>query len=354
MNDTAAKAAPAGSAANALKIGAKKSDPLALIVRFQSLIGLVLVLLGGVVFSPTRGGQILFLAPDNVANIVRSVSETGIIALGMTFVIITAGIDLSVSAMLGLCSVLTASLLVKLGWGIMPTIVVVIAAGTLAGAFQGFISTHFRLEAFIVTLAGMQAMRGLALIVSDNQYINITYGTEEGMAPVAFSWLGERVFGGTVPVAALIFIILAVVATFVLNSTRYGRYVFAVGGNERAARLSGIPVEWVKISVYVLTGIVTAIAGIVHAGQFSFGSPNDGVGYEMMAIASVVIGGTSLAGGSGSMIGTIAGAVMLGALANVLQLNNISASLQLLATAAIIVASAVLQSMVGRRDGSGR
>jgi len=352
MNDTTATVG--SPPVDAMKIRAAKRDPLALVVRFQSLIGLALVLIGGVVFSPSRNGQILFLAPDNVANIVRSVSETGIIALGMTFVIITAGIDLSVSAMLGLCSVLTASLLVKLGWGILPTILVTLAAGTVAGAFQGFISTRFRLEAFIVTLAGMQAMRGLALIVSDNQYINITYGTEEGMAPAAFGVLGDRLFNGTVPVAAMIFLAFAAVAAFVLTSTRFGRYVFAVGGNERAARLSGIPVEFVKISVYALTGFLTATAGIVHAGQFSFGSPNDGVGYEMTAIASVVIGGTSLAGGSGSMIGTIAGAIMLGALANVLQLNNISASLQLLATAAIIVASAVLQSMVGRRDGSGR
>ena len=130
--------------------------------------------------------------------------------------------------------------------------------------------------------------------------------------------------------------------------------MFAVGGNERAARLSGVPVTAVKISVYAITGLVSAIAGIVHAGQFNFGSANDGTGYELTAIASVVIGGTSLFGGAGSLIGTVAGAVMLGALANILQLNNINAALQLLATGAIIVLAAVLQSLVRRREGFGR
>jgi ribose transport system permease protein len=169
-----------------------------------------------------------------------------------------------------------------------------------------------------------------------------------------FAILGERLFNNTVPVATLVFVVVAVVAVFVLNFTRFGRYVFAVGGNERAARLSGVPVRMVKISVYGITGFVSAIAGIVHAGQFNFGSANDGTGYELMAIAAVVIGGTSLFGGAGSLVGTVAGAVMLGALANILQLNNINAALQLLATGAIIVLAAVLQSLVSRREGLGR
>jgi ribose transport system permease protein len=326
-------------------------DPLALLVRFQSLIGLVLVLIGGVVFSPTRNGRILFLTPDNIANIVRAISETGIIALGMTFVIITAGIDLSVGALLGLSSVLTATLMVD-GWGLFPTLLAVIAAGIAYGLVQGMISTRFRLEAFIVTLAGLQVARGLALVVSHNQYINISYGDGPGLAPTEFAVLGERLFDNTVPVATLVFLALAVVAIAVLNTTRFGRYAFAVGGNERAARLSGIPTSRVRIAAYGITGFASAIAGIVHAGQFSFGSPNDGAGYELTAIAAVVIGGTSLFGGAGTMIGTIAGSIMLGALANILQLNNINAALQLLATGAIIVLAAVLQALVGRREGT--
>ncbi len=332
----------------------RRTDLLSIIVRFQSLIGLVLVLAGGIAASPVRHGHLLFLAPDNVANIVRAISETGIIALGMTFVIITAGIDLSVGAMLGLSSVLTATLLTSLGWGIALTLLGVFAAGAAFGIAQGAISTRFRLEPFIVTLAGLQVARGLALVVSHNKYINISYGSGPELAPPAFSVLGDRLFGNTVPVATLVFLGLAVVATLVLNVTRFGRYVYAVGGNERAARLSGVPVSRVKIAVYGITGLCSAAAGIVHAGQFSFGSPNDGGGYELTAIAAVVIGGTSLFGGSGSMIGTIAGSVMLGALANILQLNDVNAALQLLATGAIIVLAAVLQSLVSRRDAAGR
>jgi ribose transport system permease protein len=329
-------------------------DLLSLAVRFQSLIGLVLVVIGGVIFSPVRHGHILFLAPDNIANIIRAISETGIISVGMTFVIITAGIDLSVGALLSLSSVLTATMMVSVGWGLLPTLLIVLAVGAAFGALQGSISTRFRLEPFIVTLAGLQVARGLALVVSNNQYINISYGDGPGLAPPIFAILGDRLFNNTVPVATLVFVVFAAAATIVLNTTRFGRYVFAVGGNERAARLSGVPVSAIKISVYAITGFASAAAGIVHAGQFNFGSANDGTGYELTAIAAVVIGGTSLFGGAGSMIGTVAGSVMLGALANVLQLNNINAALQLLATGAIIVLAAVLQSLVRRREGVSR
>ena len=326
-------------------LGRTRKSPLSYLVRFQSLLGLVIVIIAGVIFSPRRHGHILFLQTDNIANIIRSISETGILALGMTFVIIAAGIDLSVGAVLGLCSVLTAELLVNQGWGLWSTLPLVVAAGVVFGAIQGVISTKARIQAFIVTLAGLQAARGLSLIFSNNSFININYGEGPGNAPPAFAVLGERL-GGVFPVATLVFLVLAAIAAFVLNNTRYGRYVFAVGGNEKAARLSGIPVNAVKISVYALTGFVSAIAGIVHAGQFAFGSPNDGTGYELNAIAAVVIGGTDLFGGAGSMVGTIAGAVMLGALANILQLNDISAAMQLLATGAIIVAAAALQTLV--------
>ena len=330
-----------------------RRHPLAYLVRFQSLLGLVLVIVAGIAFSPRRHGHILFLEPDNIANIIRSISETGILALGMTFVIIAAGIDLSVGAVLGLCSVLTADLLVNEGWGLWSTLPLVLVTGLVFGAVQGAISTKFRIQAFIVTLAGLQAARGLSLIASNNSFININYGAGPGSAPPAFAVLGERI-GGVFPVATLIFVALAAVATFVLNNTRYGRYVFAVGGNEKAARLSGIPVEGIKVSVYALTGLASAVAGIVHAGQFSFGSPNDGTGYELNAIAAVVIGGTDLFGGAGSMVGTIAGAVMLGALANILELNDVSAAMQLLATGAIIVLAAALQTYMGRGAGGGR
>ena len=335
------------------RLAAARRRPMQTLLRFQSLFGLLVVLAGGIAFSPRRHGHILFLGTDNIANIVRSISETGILALGMTFVIIAAGIDLSVGAVLGLGSVLTATLLVDDGWGLAATLPLVLAAATLFGLMQGWLSTRLRIQAFIVTLAGLQAARGLALIASGNNFININYGQGPGNAPAAFAILGERVLDDLFPVATLVFVVLALVATFLLNRTRYGRYVFAVGGNERAARLSGIPVRAIKVSVYGLSGFCAGVAGIVHAGQFSFGSPNDGQGYELNAIAAVVIGGTDLFGGAGSMVGTIAGAVMLGALANILQLNDVSAAMQLLATGIIIVLAAGLQTIIGR-DASAR
>ncbi len=227
MNDSGASAPAAKRTAPARR----RIDLVAVAVRFQSVIGLVLVVIGGIVFSPRRHGMILFLAPDNIANIVRAISETGIIAVGMTFVIITAGIDLSVGALLSLSSVLTATIMTTWGWGLVPTLLFVLICGAAFGATQGVISTKFRLEPFIVTLAGLQTARGLALVISGNQYINISYGDGPGLAPPIFSVLGDRLFNNTVPVATLVFVVVAIVATFVLNLTRFGRYVFAVGGN---------------------------------------------------------------------------------------------------------------------------
>jgi ribose transport system permease protein len=201
----------------------RRLDRLALLVRFQSVIGLVVVAIGGVIFSPRRHGAILFLQPDNMANIVRAVSETGIIAVGMTFVIITAGIDLSVGALLSLCSVLTATIMTTAGWGLIPTVLFVNACGAAFGAAQGTISNRFRLEPFNVTLAGLQVARGLALVISNNQYINISYGNGPGLAPPVFAILGDRLFNNIVPVATLVFVVVAVIATFVLNFTRFGR-----------------------------------------------------------------------------------------------------------------------------------
>ena len=191
MSTTAAPAAPAAR---------PRRSPLAYLVRFQSLLGLVIVVAAGVAFSPRRHGHILFLQTDNVANIIRSIAETGILALGMTFVIIAAGIDLSVGAVLGLCSVLTADLLVNEGWGLWTTLPLVLLTGLVFGAVQGFISTKARIQAFIVTLAGLQAARGLSLIASGNSFINISYGDGPGKAPAGFAVLGERI-GGVFPVA---------------------------------------------------------------------------------------------------------------------------------------------------------
>jgi ribose transport system permease protein len=318
--------------------------------RFQSLFGLLVVFVAAIVFSPVRGGEVLFLTTENLANIVRSVSEIGIIAVGMTFVILVAGIDLSVGALVGLAASGVAVLLMERDFGLAPAVALVLLIGIAFGAAQGLISTKLGIQSFIVTLAGLQVARGLARIWSDGQGVPLAYGEGPDLAPEAFSVLNERLLGGLLPVPALIFITVGLVAIFVLRRTTFARHVYAIGGNERAARLSGVPVARVKVAVFAISGFLAALAGIIHAGQLNQGSPNDGAGYELDAIAAVVIGGTSLMGGQGSVVGTLAGALLLGILNNVLALNNVDANVQLLIKGLVIVAAAGLLALRGRSE----
>ncbi len=313
--------------------------------RFQSLFGLIVVFLAAIAFSPRRDGEILFLSLVNLTNILRSVSEIGIIAIGMTFVILVGGIDLSVGSILGLAATGSAVLMVEDNFGVLPAVLLVLLIGMAFGAVQGFVSTRFAVQAFIVTLAGLQIGRGLARIWSGGQGVAISYGEGKGQAPESFSILSERVFNGLVPVPALIFFIVGAIAVFVLNKTTFSRHVYAIGGNERAARISGVPVMRVKITVFAISGMLAALAGIIHAGQLSQGSPNDGIAYELDAIAAVVVGGTSLMGGVGSVVGTIGGAIMLGVLNNILALNSIDINTQYLIKGLVIVAAAALLSL---------
>lgn len=312
------------------------------VFQFQSLFGLVAVFVVAIIASPRRNGDLVFLSPGNLGNIVRAMSEIGIIAIGMTFVILIGGIDLSVGAILGLSAVGTAALLVNNGLGIAETVLIVLLIGTAIGVLQGLAVARLGIQAFIVTLAGLQVARGLARIWSGGVGIPIAYGGGPLEAPPAFSVLSGSL-NGILPVPAVIFAALGVIAILVLRYTAFARHVYAIGGNEKAARLAGVPVRRVKIIVFAICGFTAAVAGIIHAGQLNQGSPNDGFGYELDAIAAVVIGGTSLAGGSGTMIGTLAGALLLGILNNILGLNNIDANIQLLIKGLVIIAAAALQ-----------
>ena len=322
-----------------------RRDVVAVLFRFQSLFGLVLVLAAAIVFSPSHDGDLVFLSGENLFNVVRAIAEIGIIAVGMTFVILIGGIDLSVGAVLGLAAVGSAVLLVNDGFGVLPAVLVVLAAGLVFGLLQGIASAVFGIQAFIVTLAGLQVARGLARIWSGGQGVAIAYGDGPGEAPVAFSLLGERTFNGLVPIPAVIFAVVAVAAIVFLRTSAFARHVYAIGGNEKAARLSGVAVTRVKVLVYGLSGLLAALAGIIHAGQLNQGSPNDGSGYELDAIAAVVIGGTALSGGRGSVSGTVAGALLLGVLNNVLALNSVDPNVQLLIKGLVIVAAAGLQRL---------
>ncbi|MBO4143743.1 ABC transporter permease [Micromonospora tulbaghiae] len=310
----------------------------------QSLFALLAVFVVAILASPRRDGEILFLTAGNLGNIVRAVSEIGIIAIGMTFVVLLGGIDLSVGAILGLSAVGTATLMVDSGLGILPAVAAVLAIGALFGALQGYAVARLGIQSFIVTLAGLQVARGIARIWSGGLGIPIAYGDGPQEAPPAFELLNGSI-NGVLPVPAVLFVLLGVAAVVVLRTTAFARHVYAIGGNEKAARLSGVPVTRVKVAVFAVAGLLAAVAGVVHAGQLNQGSPNDGAGYELDAIAAVVIGGTSLAGGSGSMGGTLAGALLLGILNNILALNNIDANVQLLIKGLVIVLAAALQKL---------
>lgn len=308
--------------------------------RFQSILGLIVVVSLASILC-VRNGVNLFLDPVNLANIVRSVSENGIIAIGMTLVILIAGIDLSVGAILGLTATAAADLMMQKDLGMLSTLIIVLLLGALIGWFNGILVTKLSIQSFIVTLATMSIARGVARYWSGGIGVPITYGEEPNLAPTAFSWFAERIYG--IPVPAICFIVLSIIFFIVLKYTRFGRYIYAIGGNETAGHLSGIKVDRIKIMVFVICGVLSAFAGIIHAAQLSQGSPNDGSGYELNAIAAVAIGGTNLLGGIGTILGTIVGVLILGVLDNMLGLLNVNSNLQMVVKGAIIIVAVVLQ-----------
>ena len=310
------------------------------ISQLQVFIGLIAVIILACIFSPVRRGELIFLNPGNLTDILRQVSERGILAVGMTFVILAAGIDLSVGSVLAFAATLSAVMLMRGGYGTPETVIAVLLAGLLIGMINAVVITKGRIQSFIVTLAMMSAARGLARVVSGGSGVEIGYG--KSGAPPSFAFFGEKI-GNFVPVPAVIFLATVAVAWVILNKTRFGRYVHAVGSNETASRLSGVNVNRVLLGVFSICSLLAALAGIIHAAQLEQGNPNDGVAYELDAIAAIVIGGTTLAGGTGTVIGTLAGTLIIGIINNILGLNNIDANLQLIIKGVIIVGAVLLQ-----------
>ena len=299
----------------------KKTRLLYAAVRFQGYLGLLAVFVLGVIFSPVKDSTNLFLDVTNQMNILRYVAETGIIAIGMTLVILVGEIDLSVGA--------------------------VLASGAVFGFVNGFISTSFKIPSFVTTLAMMSFARGLARLVFGGVAIPLLAISMGGSAPEDAFFVNNRL-GGVLPVPALFMFGVAIIVSVALRYTPFGRHVYAVGGNPVAAHLSGVRVEFTKVMVFALCGVLTAMAAFVHAIQLNQGAPNDGFAYELNAIAAVVIGGTSLQGGIGTIAGAVAGAWMLGMIDNVLNLNNVQADVQLLVKGALIVIAVALQRLQRR------
>ncbi len=281
-------------------------------------------------------------------DMLRQVSVFGILACGMTVVIITAGIDLSVSSVLALSAVLFAWLLLPLGLPALLAIPLVLVAGTALGSVSGLLVARMRIQPFIVTLAMMVFARGLAKVVSGGRKITNYVQEADGSSrivdlPAVFDLIDSRVLGGNLSIVTIIFLLCVLVTWIVLSRLRLGRHIFAVGGNEEAARLSGVPVRRTLIMAYALSGLFAAVAGICQAAQETHGDPETGMAYELDAIAMVVIGGTTLAGGKGSVILTLLGVLTIGYLQKILSLNAAPEATRLMLTGAIIICAVLFQ-----------
>ena len=330
----------------AAAVGTRLQSAGQMTLRFQSLFGLAAILVLSAILSPVRDGHPVFLAPDNLLNIVRFASENGVIAVGMTLVILTGGIDLSVGAVLALCAVGAAACLMRYHLNVGVSIALMLALGSLVGAVNGIVTTRFKVQSFITTLAMMSTARGVASLWAGGYAIPLAFGTDAGDASPLFKSLfagGIPVFGLEIPAQLFYFVGAGALATFVLNRTAFGRHVYAVGGNAVAARLSGVAVTRVQITVFAVSGFLAGLAALLHAALVEQGSHIDGSGYELNAIAAVVIGGTSLSGGVGTVVGTMIGALILSILDNILGLRNIQSEYQAILKGIIIVLAVILQ-----------
>ncbi|WP_053955718.1 ABC transporter permease [Inediibacterium massiliense] len=276
-----------------------------------------------------------FFTMYNILNIFRQVSINGLIAFGMTFVILTGGIDLSVGATLGLSGMILG-LMVSSGFSDVVSILAALILGTLLGAFNGVLVSKVKLQPFIATLATMTMFRGITMIISDGiPFMKLTKN-----API-LDWFSQGEFL-KIPIPMIIFIGFLVLLLVILQNTTFGRGVYAVGGNEEAARLSSIPVDKIKTFVYVISGFLSALAGVILTSRLSSSQPTAGMGFELDAIAAVVIGGTSLSGGKGKVFGTFLGVLIIGVLNNGLNIIGVSAFYQQFIKGLVILLAVIL------------
>ncbi len=278
-----------------------------------------------------------FLSPNNITNILTQITINLILAVGMTFVILIGGIDLSVGSVMAFAAVVAGKAITLPGLGTTELIVLAVlaglAAGLVCGIINGGISAYWSLPSFIITLGMLNIARGAALQVSDAQTIY--------SFPFVFEEFGSMLIYG-VPVVFLLALLLVAIAWFVLNFTVFGRLIYGIGNNEEAVRLAGHPVFWYKVAAFTICGLTAGIAAIVYMARLSIASPIAGIGFELNAIAAVIIGGTSLAGGRGSVIGTLLGAFIIGVLANGLILIGLSDFMRQMITGIVIVVAVIL------------
>ncbi|KKC33347.1 ABC transporter permease [Devosia psychrophila] len=329
MTDTTAPAA---------KSGVRISGAFHRLLAFSGLIALV------VVFSIASPN---FMQTQNVLAILQATSVNGVLAIAATLVIITGGIDLSVGTLMTFCAVITGVVLTNLGMPLPLGILASILAGTFCGLISGTIIAKLKVPPFIATLGMMLILKGLSLVISGTKpiYFNDTPGFNQ----IALGSAVGSIFPSLpVPNGVLILFLVAAIAAFVLSRTALGRYTFALGSNEEAVRLSGVNVDRWKIAVYATAGGICGVAGLLIASRLNSAQPALGQGYELDAIAAVVIGGTSLSGGRGTVVGTLIGALIISVLANGLRILSVAQEWQTVVTGSIIIL-AVYADILRRR-----
>lgn len=304
----------------------KKAGALALAARLKIVLIFLVMCVILTILKPT------FLSIDNIINVFRQISIIAIIAMGSTMVVITGGIDLSPGSIAGVAGI-AAAMCAAAGLPVLVPVLAGLAVGAACGLFNGVVIAKGRIPPFIVTLGMLSIARGLAYVLSDGKPIS-------GLS-ASFLVLGRAsVFG--VPVPILIMLLMVVLTWCVMKKRVFGKHVYALGGNEEAARVSGIDVDRVKIKVYVFAGLMAGLGGLVLASRIATGHPNSGNGYELDAIAATVIGGTSLSGGIGTVGGTIIGALIIGVLNNGLDILSVPAYYQQIAKGLIIILAVLM------------
>jgi ribose/xylose/arabinose/galactoside ABC-type transport system permease subunit len=291
--------------------------------------------------SLVKNGQLcapVFASQVNILNLVRQVSVIGIVALGEMLVILTGGIDLGVGSIVGFAGVVAAALQ-RNDAGLLPTLLVPLLLGGLTGLVVGVLVTRGNIPSFVATLGVLAGLQGATLVFTNAQPIT---GLKDDFRTIGTGYLGA------IPLPIVIYAVAILATAVLLGRTSFGRGIYAIGGNESAARLSGIRVDLFKTLVFVISGLGAALGALILTARLNSGQPNSGQGYELDAIASVVIGGTSLSGGRGTVLGTLAGALLIGVLSNGLVLMNVSPYYQPIIKGAIIV-GAVLLDQLGRR-----
>lgn len=317
----------------------------------KTVIALFLLIIVFSILSPN------FLSGSNLIIMSKHVAQTAILSIGMTFVVLTSGIDLSVGAICGLSGMIAGGLiyegLVLNIFGItiyfsVPTIILIsIVMGMLVGLVNGILVTKFKVPAFIATLGTMFICRGSAMLRSNGKTFPNLVGKEE-LGNTGFPFLGEGTILG-IPISIWIMVILVVVAVYVSTKTPFGRYVYAVGGNENAARLSGIKVGKVVTAVYIISGACAAIVGLIISSELVASHPATGESFEMNAIAAAVLGGTSLAGGKGSILGALIGAFVIGVLNDGMVMVGVSSFWQTVIKGVVIIIAVILEQMQGKK-----